>query len=368
MPPNAPGAERVRDSLLGAEEVKAEPPRPLMRELPPADPFPVEALGEVLAPAARAIHDRVQAPLAICGQSLLAAANLATQALVDVVLPIGGGQPKPVSNWFVTVATTGERKSECDRQAGWPIRKREKEMRDKYDVELPSYTNSKTAWDKARDVAIKRGKGDRAAIKNALDALGPPPVPPLQTLLTCPEPTYEGMCKHFAVGQPSIGIFASEGGQFIGGHGMRDESKLATAAGLSAAWDGDPIKRVRAGDGTMILPGRRLAMHLMAQPDVADILFRDPLLADQGLLSRLLVTAPESAAGSRLWHEERPESDRDLKRYGARLLTSLRHPFPYRRERPTNLSRVLCASRRRRSGFGFYSLITSRRRLHREVR
>ena len=50
-----------------------EPPRPLMRELPPADPFPVDALGEVLAPAARAIHDRVQAPLAICGQSLLAA-------------------------------------------------------------------------------------------------------------------------------------------------------------------------------------------------------------------------------------------------------------------------------------------------------
>jgi len=161
--------------------------------------------------------------------------NLATQALVDVVLPIGGGQPKPVSNWFVTVATTGERKSECDRQAGWPIRKREKEMRDRYDVELPSYTNSKTAWDKARDVAIKRGKGDRAAIKNALDALGPPPVPPLQTLLTCPEPTYEGMCKHFAVGQPSIGIFASEGGQFIGGHGMRGTATRSSAFGPATA-------------------------------------------------------------------------------------------------------------------------------------
>ena len=53
----------------------AEPPRPLMRELPPADPFPVDALGPVLAPAARAIHDRVQAPMAICGQSVLAAAT-----------------------------------------------------------------------------------------------------------------------------------------------------------------------------------------------------------------------------------------------------------------------------------------------------
>jgi Protein of unknown function (DUF3987) len=310
------------------EDFKREPPRPLMRELPPADPFPVDALGDVLAPAARAIHDRVRAPLAICGQSVLAAAGLVAQAHVDVVLPIGGGQPKPISNYFMTVATTGERKSECDRQAGWPIRKREKQLRDNYEIEIPNYTNAKAAWDKARDAAVRRGKDNRTAIKNALDALGLPPVPPLGPLLTCPEPTYEGMCKHLAIGQPSIGIFASEGGQFIGGHGMRDESKLATAAGLSAAWDGDPIKRVRAGDGTMILPGRRLAMHLMAQPDVADILFRDPLLADQGLLSRLLVTAPESAAGSRLWHEERPESDRDLKRYGARLLNILEAPLP----------------------------------------
>ena len=171
MLPGEGGAERLRKAIEEAEDLVPEAPRPLLRELPPADPFPVDALGDVLAPAARAIQDRVRAPLAICGQSLLAAANLATQALVDVVLPIGGGQPKPVSNYFVTVAATGERKSECDRQAGWPILKREKEMRDKYDVGLPSYTNAKAAWDKARDFAIKRGKGNQAPIKNALDVL-----------------------------------------------------------------------------------------------------------------------------------------------------------------------------------------------------
>jgi Protein of unknown function (DUF3987) len=327
-PSDVSGPARVREIIDAGEELKLEAPRPLMRELPPADPFPVDALGEVLAPAARAINDRVQAPLAICGQSVLAAANLATQALVDVVLPIGGAQAKPVSSFFVTVALSGERKSACDQQAGWPIRKRENELRDTYDVKLPDYINTKAAWDKAREAAIKRGKGNRVAIKAELDAVGPPPVPPLAPLLTCPEPTYEGMVKHLAVGQPNIGIFATEGGQFIGGHGMRNDAKLFTAAGLSAAWDGDPIKRVRAGDGTIILVGRRVAMHLLAQPGVADILFRDPLLADQGLLSRLLVTAPPSAAGSRLSREERPETDRDLKRYGAPLLTVLEAPLP----------------------------------------
>ena len=47
------GAERVRESVDRAEEVRLETPRPLMRELPPADSFPVDALGEILAPAAR---------------------------------------------------------------------------------------------------------------------------------------------------------------------------------------------------------------------------------------------------------------------------------------------------------------------------
>ena len=169
-PPDVSGTARVRELVDGGQELKPEAPRPLMRELPPADPFPIDSLGDVLASAARAIQDRVRAPLAICGQSVLAAANLATQAHMNVVLPIGSGQPKPVSSYFMTVALSGERKSECDRQAGWPIRKREKEMRDRYDAELPGYMNAKTAWDKARDAEIKRGKRDRAAIKTALDA------------------------------------------------------------------------------------------------------------------------------------------------------------------------------------------------------
>jgi len=328
MSPPPDGAAEICRLLNGAEDMQAEPPRPLMRHWPPADPFPVDALGDLLGAAARAIHDRVQAPLAICGQSVLAAATLAVQGHADVVLPIGEGQARPLSSYFFTVAATGERKSACDTEATWPIRKHEAALRATYDYDLPAYENDKLAWDKAREAAVKRGKGDRAAIKDELEVLGPAPVLPLLPMLTCPEPTFEGLCKLYACGQPSLGIFAAEGGQFIGGHGMSDENKLKTAAGLSSAWDGDPIRRVRSGDGASILPGRRLGAHLMAQPAVADIMFRDRLLAEQGLLSRLLVTAPDGAAGTRLWHEERPESVRDLKRYGARLLDILEMPLP----------------------------------------
>jgi len=223
---------------------------------------------------------------------------------------------------------SGERKTECDKQAAWPTRKYEKTLRSNYDTDLPAYENKKAAWDKARDTAINRDKSDVAAIENALNALGPRPSPPLQPMLTCPEPTFEGLCKLFAAGRPSLGLFSTEGGQFIGGHGMADENKLRTAAGLSALWDGEPIRRVRAGEGASILPGRRLAAHLMVQPEVADMLLSDRLLIDQGMLSRVLVTAPQSAAGTRLWREERPETDRDLKRYGARVLEILEAPLP----------------------------------------
>ena len=167
-------------------------------------------------------------------------------------------------------------------------------MRELRDAKLQDYINDRDAWQAARNAAKREWKGDRDATKAALDALGPPPVPPLEPLLTCPEPTYEGLCKLFAAGQPSLGIFTTEGGQFIGGHGMSEDNKLKTASGLSDLWDGNPIRRVRSGDGATMLPGRRLSTHLMAQPGVADILFRDSLLADQGLLSRLLVTAPDS--------------------------------------------------------------------------
>jgi Protein of unknown function (DUF3987) len=352
------GAESVREAIDGAEEVTPEPPRPLMRVLPPADPFPIDSLGDLLAPAAIAIHDRIQAPLAICGQSVIAAATLAVQGHADVELPTH--HTRPLTNYYMSIAATGERKTAVDEEALWPIRKRETALRERWEADQPDYQNAKVAWDKAREAITKKAKGDRARIKSELDALGPAPAPPLTPLLTCPEPTYEGMIKLFAIGLPSLGIFAAEGGQFIGGHGMSDDAKLRTAAGLSAAWDGDPFKRVRSGEVT-VLPGRRLAMHLMAQPDVASMMLNDPLLVDQGILSRLLATAPQSTSGRRPWHEPSGESEAAMKRYGACLLDILEMPLPLLSDGQTLSPRAVpLSSEARRLWIAFYNHIETR--------
>jgi Protein of unknown function (DUF3987) len=311
--------------------VQLEPPMPLTRELPPAEPFPVDALGSVLGPAAEAIHSRVRAPLAIGAQSVLAAATLAVQGHADVELPIGPGIGRPVSEFFATVAETGERKTTSDEQAIWPIRRFEKQLRERHDAEMLDYKNDKLAWDRAREVIIrgnKTHKGDRSAIAAALGELGPAPSPPLDPMLTADEPTFEGMCKLFVTGHPSLGLFSTEGGQFIGGHGMNEENRLKTAAGMSSLWDGQPIRRVRAGDGSSVLPGRRFATHLQMQPAVADLLFGNILLAEQGLLSRHLAVFPDNATGTRFQQVEGPQVDCHLKRYSAILLGILQQQPP----------------------------------------
>lgn len=317
---------RQEDEQAGTGSAN-EPPLPLIRETTPPDKFPIDALSGVLGDAAAGIHDRVQAPMAICAQSVLAAADLAVQAHADVQLPTG--RARPLSIYYTTVAASGERKSACDSEALWPIRKHETALRARYDQELPRYENDRAAWDaQRRQILNEKKQPSREAKKRALDELGPAPSAPLIPMLTCPEPTFEGLCRLLVGGHPSVGLFSDEGGQFIGGFAMSDDHRLKTAAAMSGLWDGEPIRRVRASDGATILTGRRVALHLMMQPEVSAGLLSDRLLADQGLLSRLLVTAPPSAVGSRMSHVKAPDSDAAIKRYGAKLLAILETPLP----------------------------------------
>ena len=305
------------EQAINKQRALKEPPRPLMRELPPANPFPVEALG-VLAPAAHAIQSRVQSPLAMCCQSVLAVATLAAQGLADIKLPTG--QARPLSGFLLTAGGSGSRKTSTDNEAGRPIRLREEEMQEGYQEKRQEFENDLAAWETARAAAMKKGK-DRTAMKAALDTVGAKPKPPWQPMLTMEEPTIEGLCKLLSECQPSIGVFTSEGAGFMEGHSMADDAKMRTAAGLCRLWDGGAIKRVRAL-GTLVLPDRRVSMHLMAQPGVAGTWLSDPKLVDQGLLSRVLVTAPDSTAGQRQWKEWTGSAE--LAAYDRRILNLLR--------------------------------------------
>ena len=128
-----------RDKESRQRTTEDEEPRPLVRDLPPPEPYPVDALGDILGPAAKAIHDRTRAPMAICAQSVLAAATLAAQAHADVLLPTG--QSRPISLYFLTIGVSGERKTACDIEALKPIRHHEENLRQEYESAAQSWEN-----------------------------------------------------------------------------------------------------------------------------------------------------------------------------------------------------------------------------------
>jgi hypothetical protein len=68
-------------------------PLPLVPPMPAARRYPVEALGDVLGPAARAISAKVQCPEAMAAQSVLSVASLAAQRLADIRHPMGQTRP-----------------------------------------------------------------------------------------------------------------------------------------------------------------------------------------------------------------------------------------------------------------------------------
>ena len=292
---------------------------PLYPPLPPSEPYPIDALPPILANAVHGIARKVQVPPALAAQSVLAVASLAAQAHADVLLPYG--QARPLSLILATVAASGDRKSSSDNEALWPVRKIEASLKVTYDRDRETWAIASAAWAAERRKIEADRSLDFEGRKLALSALGSEPLPPLYPFKTMPDPTVEGLAKAWPNAEPSLGLFSAEGGSFIGGHGMNADNRLKSAATFSEIWDGKPIRRVRAADGVSILPGRRLATHLMIQPNAAALFLADEVLRDQGLLSRVLVAAPDSLAGSRLYREPDPADEAAIRAYGARLLS-----------------------------------------------
>lgn len=278
-------------------------PEPLRAALAAAEPYPVDALGEVLGGAARALHESIKAPLAMCCQSVLASASLAAQAHYDVMTP--WGERKPLSLFLLTVGSSGERKSGVDDVVLGAAKAQERADVDQYHTEFQKYEADLAAWNHATDAAkkaataAKKNQATADDVRRAVEACGPKPEAPIGRLRFVTDPTVEGLFKLMATGQPSVAQFSDEGGLLIGGHAMNSENALKTMARWCKLWDGSPFDRVRAGDGAAVLYGRRMAMHQLAQPDVMATLLSDRMANGQGLLARCLVAWPESTIGTR---------------------------------------------------------------------
>jgi hypothetical protein len=272
-------------------------PEALRRQMPPPKPFPVEALGPVLGAAASRIHEVIRAPLAMCGQSVLAAAALAAQPHADVEID---GRTYLLSLFQLTVGESGERKSAVDRASLAVHKAIERERLKRYALELETWKEDSAAWE-PKD--------------------GPTPQKPIPPHLTVSTPTLEAVHKAYMDGLPSIGLFHDDGGEFIGGHAMNKDNRIKTAGGLCGLWDDGEFDRMRATDDTCVgkYYGRRMAMYLQIQPVVAETVLSDDVLCRQGLLGRFLLSWPVSTIGTRHYVRANLTHSPDMVAYYGRM-------------------------------------------------
>ena len=205
---------------------------------------------------------------------------------------------------MLTVARSGERKSSCDDRIIAAIKNFEKAQAKDMERIFQRHKNQHEIYQVERSkitalLKAKRGGITRQEAERQLELLGAEPNLPPSTDRIVTEPTFEGLTKMFKDGQPSLGLFSDEGGQFLGGHAMNADNKQKTLAALNDLWGGNSIRRTRQGDGAYQLHDRRLAIHLMVQPSVAHQLLSDPLAVDTGFLARFLISEPISTIGTR---------------------------------------------------------------------
>ena len=307
-------------------------PYPLISDHLAEKPFPVDALGETLGGAARAIRQMIMAPLSLCGNSVLAAAAATVQGHYDVEMPFGrkNTQTRPCSEYFATIAETGERKSGADREATMEMEQWELDQQDIYRIKYKDYLTKKEAYDQVRKTKLAKHKGDRLTLEAELNSMGDEPKPPLEPIFLFQDTTSEGLQKQYVRGVPSGGIFTAEGGLFLSGHSMDKQSRDRTIAIYNLLWDGKAPKRTRTGDGTTLLDGKRLSIHMMIQEEIARDFFRDRKAESQGFLSRFLPVWPESTRGTRFHEDATDESLKAMERYEKNVRKLLDEPLPMR--------------------------------------
>lgn len=293
-------------------------------------PYPVEALGPTLGPAVVATAEHTYAPVAIAAQSTLAAVSLVVQAHFDVKLPTGAVRPTTLH--MVTSAESGDRKSANDDFVMAPIWQYQEELERAFEEKAAEAAHAQAAWDETRKSITQKLKGrGREALEEGYRDLGKRPEAPADPVLVLRVGTTQALLKRFGTSRPSLGLMSDEGGSWLGGYGMTEDNRLMTIATLSDFWDGKTIQTNTAGEGFTALRGRRLTFHIMIQPVLTPRLLGNAEAQGQGFLSRLLVAAPESIAGTRIVDPtKRPDAETlaPVMAYRERMRAILVAPLP----------------------------------------
>ena len=273
------------------EKIFDNDPIKILEKIP--NHFPFENLGELQAPV-NAVSQIHKVPVEMPAQSALSVTALSSQK--HIVIRGLVDQVYPTSQYHITIAESGDRKSTVDRQFMKEV--------EKYEIEI-------------EEAAKKLNQIDEDSRKVAEN-----PIPSL----IIGTGTWEGIFKEF-INNQSLGLFNDEGGMFIGGIGMNEDNRIKMLSGLTKLFDGSTISKTTRGDETIKLRNRNLSIHLMMQPVISKV-FKDPIIQYQGFLPRCLISITK-ANEKRYINEELliDEVKKPIIEFNKKIAERLRKPF-----------------------------------------
>ena len=282
-------------------------PEPLSEEVK-SEPYPVDALPPTLKAAVLEVQAYMQAPLAMVATSALTVASACTQGRVDVRRD--ERLRAPTSLFSLIVAESGERKSSVDNLFMKPIHDFDKAAREKGAKARKQYETDFAAWQIAHKAiesnlakAVKDGAGEDEQRKAHATSLSKQPMPPKKPSLLIDDATPEAVIQSLVFQWPIGFLATSEGGSFLGGHGMSTESVMRNLAMFNSRWDGARSKVSRSKAEALEVDGVRLSACVMVQPAVLKAFFEQvgDVARGSGFLARFLIAWPESTQGTRFY-------------------------------------------------------------------
>ena len=280
-------------------------PVPLINDMKPLPPFPVDALPAAVAAMVNAVAEATQTDPAMAATSALSV--LAGCAGGHAEIEIRRGWREPLNLYTATVAAPGERKSAVQQAMARPL----------YDVEarltetmMPARLEAlarKQIAEKAAEKALTdavRTKGDGADKLESEDAaiqaakyaheLDVPVIP----RLIADDVTPESLASLLAEQKGRLAVISAEGGVFdiIAG---RYNGNVPNMDVWLKGHSGDPIRVDRKGRPPEHIQRPALTLGLMIQPDVLKTIAGYRQFRGRGLLARFLYAMPVSKVGRR---------------------------------------------------------------------
>lgn len=289
-------------------------------------PYPEFVFLPKLDDALRKVQRAIQAPFPMIASSAIGAIALACQKGYKIERK--PGMVYPIGLALVTIGLPSERKSTVDRCFLNPIKTFQNTMETVYKIKLAEWEIKDDIY-KAKKAGIKRaitrnsshGEDTSDFEQQLIELKKTTYEKPKETVLILKDANKEAILLFLKKYGNSCGVMVDEGSVFFDTSGSKNSGMLADL------WSGDEYRRDKSDREGFTIRNPRLTMSIMVQPEIFKEFLgkKGKFWRTSGLLSRFLVSYPDSKIGTRFENEYFPHQ-LDLSSYDKRISEILSSP------------------------------------------